>query len=179
MRGTCDDTDDESDLDALATPVSAWGAPGRGPVPPSLAFLAAPVAAGPIAPASVAAAPEAVACATRAGVAAARDAAARAAAALTCRRTRELLLIHASARYCERLAASIEARNGAARKLPTTLADVEAARAAARRSLAAATRDLEATQQRMRAAKAMAEAAISAMFSNRPVNIVGALANCI
>ena len=137
------------------------------------------MAAEEAAAAPAAGAPEAVACATRAGVAAARDAAARAASALTSRRTRELLLIHASPRYCDRLAASIEARNGAARKLPATLADVEAARAAARRSLAAATRDLEATQQRMRAAKAMAEAAISAMFANRPVHIVGALANCI
>ena len=123
--------------------------------------------------------PEVVACATRAGVAAARDAAARAAAALTCRRTRELLLIHASPRFCDRLAAGIEARGGAARKLPASLADIDAARAAARRSLAAATRDLEATQTRMRSVKAAAEGAISAMYAGRPVHIVGALANCI
>jgi hypothetical protein len=123
--------------------------------------------------------PEVVACATRAGVAAARDAAARAAAALTCRRTRELLLIHASSRFCDRLAAGIEARGGAARKLPASLADIDAARAAARRSLAAATRDLEATQTRMRAVKAASEGTISAMYSGRPVHIVGALANCI
>jgi hypothetical protein len=54
-----DDSDEEADEDNLAPvsiPVAAWGGTTSGPVPPSLAFLAAPAAGAPLAPASVSAA---------------------------------------------------------------------------------------------------------------------------
>jgi hypothetical protein len=124
-------------------------------------------------------APDAIARATRESVAAARDAAAAAATALTCRRTREWLLIESSPAFLERLVRSVEGRASAQRKLGATLADVEARRQAARRQLAESAAQLSALQQRMRRVKASAEAAISAMYGGRPVHIIGELNNCL
>ena len=46
----------DGDLASLSPPVASWGGTGAGPIPPPLAFLAAPVVGAPVAPTSVAAA---------------------------------------------------------------------------------------------------------------------------
>eukprot|EP00898_Chlorokybus_atmophyticus_P000049 jgi/Chlat1/1044/Chrsp110S01555 len=99
--------------------------------------------------------------------------------ALLARRTRELTLIHTSPRYVERLLAVLKSKASQSFRLQDGLADVDVRRREVRSQLAKIHPNLQALITRMRDLKLMAENRVSALYSNRPVNIIGEINNVL
>ncbi|CAI5460186.1 unnamed protein product [Closterium sp. Yama58-4] len=98
---------------------------------------------------------------------------------LTSRRTRDLLLILSSPRFLDRLEQSLLQKKTNEARLLDSVGELERRRREIRAALADAWPKLEAVVQRTRAYKAAAEAALSAMYSNRPVHIIGEINNVL
>ncbi|CAI6008845.1 unnamed protein product [Closterium sp. NIES-65] len=98
---------------------------------------------------------------------------------LTSRRTRDLLLILSSPRFLDRLEQSLLQKKTNEARLLDSIGELERRRREIRAALADAWPKLEAVVQRTRAYKTAAEAALSAMYSNRPVHIIGEINNVL
>ncbi|CAI5506355.1 unnamed protein product [Closterium sp. Naga37s-1] len=98
---------------------------------------------------------------------------------LTSRRTRDLLLILSSQRFLDRLEQSLLQKKSNEARLLDSIGELERRRREIRTALADAWPKLEAVVQRTRAYKTAAEAALSAMYSNRPVHIIGEINNVL
>ncbi|CAI7852305.1 unnamed protein product, partial [Closterium sp. NIES-54] len=98
---------------------------------------------------------------------------------LTSRRTRDLLLILSSQRFLDRLEQSLLQKKTNEARLLDSIGELERRRREIRTALADAWPKLEAVVQRTRAYKTAAEAALSAMYSNRPVHIIGEINNML
>ncbi|CAI5511130.1 unnamed protein product [Closterium sp. Naga37s-1] len=98
---------------------------------------------------------------------------------LTSRRTRDLLLILSSPRFLDRLEQSLLQKKTNEARLLDSIGELERRRREIRAALADAWPKLEAVVQGTRAYKTAAEAALSAMYSNRPVHIIGEINNVL
>ena len=95
---------------------------------------------------------------------------------LQAKRLRELVLMHSSRRYLDRVVLSLEQRRGKGAKLRTALAELQTKREESRRSLKHAHAKLAALQARLRKLKEHAESSTAALFPGKSVSLIGALA---